>query len=157
MIKMRMKKMFFDRQAVISKVDAGTRKVLSRFGAFVRTSAKQSIKNAPFSVKKKRGEDRTNFRKQTSSPGQPPYSRSGLLKKFIYFGYDTTKRSVVIGPEKLSGKNKGEAPSLLEYGGTTQSNLRGKKRTVSIAARPYMGPAFEKEQPKLPAMWRNSI
>jgi len=157
MINIKMKSMFFDRATVISKVDAGTRKVLSRFGAYVRTTAKQSIKNAPFMQKKKRGEERTNFRRGVSKPGQPPYSRSGLLKKFIYFGYDPTQRSVVIGPERLSGWNKGKAPALLEYGGTTQSNLRGKKRIVSIAARPYMGPAFEKEKPKLPAMWRNSI
>jgi hypothetical protein len=157
MINMKMKSMFFDKAAVISKVDAGTRKVLSRFGAFVRTTAKQSIKKAPFVQKKKRGEDRTDFKKSVSKPGQPPYSRSGLLKKFIYFGYDTTKKSVVIGPERLSGKNKGAAPALLEYGGNTQSQLRGKKRTVSIAARPYMGPAFTKEKPKLPALWRNSI
>ena len=43
MIGFEIKRMFFDRQAVISKVDAATRRVLSKFGAFVRRSAKSSI------------------------------------------------------------------------------------------------------------------
>jgi hypothetical protein len=157
MINIKMKTMFFDRQTVMTKVDAGTRKVLSKFGAFVRTAAKSSIKKAPFTARKVRGSDRTDFRTVSSKPGQPPYSQSGLLKKFIFFGYDTAKKSVVIGPEKLNGNRKGEAPSLLEYGGTT--TLKGKytKKTLRYAARPYMGPALEKEKPKLPALWRNSI
>jgi len=28
---------------------------------------------------------------------------------------------------------------------------------VKIKARPFMGPAFNKEKPKLPAMWASSI
>lgn len=157
MIKIRMKDMFFDRAAVMREIDAGTRKVLSKFGAYVRTAAKSSIRNAPFHVRKKRGEERTNFSRSISKPGQPPFSRSGLLKKFIYFAYDPSHKSVVIGPEKLNGKNKGDAPSLLEYGGTTTLTSFGRKRTARFAARPYMRPAFEKEKPKLPALWRDSI
>jgi len=49
----------------------------------------------------------------------------------------------------------------LEYGGTsaTVEGLRGRrrKRRIKVAARPYMGPAFEQEKPKLPAMWAGSI
>ena len=42
---------------------------------------------------------------------------------------------------------------------TVVEGLRGKrkKRRVRIKARPYMGPAFEQEKPKLPAMWRDSV
>ena len=47
---------FFDRAKVKNAADAGTRRVLSRFGAFVRTRAKTSIR-------KKKG---------TSPPGSPP-------------------------------------------------------------------------------------
>ena len=92
MIGFDIKRMFFDRQAVISKVDAATRRVLSRFGAFVRRSAKSSIRK----------------RKKAAPPGQPPSSHTGLLKKFIFFGYDADRRSVVIGPTRLNQKGRGE-------------------------------------------------
>jgi len=141
MIGFDIKRMFFDRQAVISKVDAATRRVLSRFGAFVRRSAKSSIRK----------------RKKAAPPGQPPSSHTGLLKKFIFFGYDADRRSVVIGPTRLNQKGRGEAPPLLEYGGKTTLKRGGKKRRVTYQARPYMGPAFEKEKPQLPAMWRGSV
>jgi len=141
MIGFDIKRMFFDRQAVISKVDAATRRVLSKFGAFVRRSAKSSIRK----------------RKKPAPPGQPPSSHTGLLKKFIFFGYDADRRSVVIGPTRLNQKGRGEAPPLLEYGGKATLVRRGKKKRVTYQARPYMGPAFEKEKPQLPAMWRGSI
>jgi len=141
MIGFDIKRMFFDRQAVISKVDAATRRVLSKFGAFVRRSAKSSIRK----------------RKKAAPPGQPPSSHTGLLKKFIFFGYDAARPSVVIGPTRLNQKGRGEAPPLLEYGGKTTLKRGGKKRRVTYQARPYMGPAFEKEKPQLPAMWRGSI
>jgi len=55
----------------------------------------------------------------------------------------------------------GDAPEALEYGGvsTIAHGLRRerKKRRIRIAARPYMGPAFEQEKPKLPAMWLGSV
>lgn len=141
MIGFEIKRMFFDRQAVISKVDAATRRVLSKFGAFVRRSAKSSIRK----------------RKKAAPPGQPPSSHTGLLKKFIFFGYDADRRSVVIGPTRLNQKGRGEAPPLLEYGGKATLVRRGKKKRVTYQARPYMGPAFEKEKPQLPAMWRGSV
>jgi hypothetical protein len=141
MIGFEIKHLFFDRQAVISRVDPATRKVLSKFGAFVRRTAKGSIRN----------------RKTAAPPGSPPSSHTGLLKKFIFFGYDPDQRSVVIGPTRLDRRGRGEAPSLLEHGGQTTLTRRGKRERATYRARPYMGPAFEKEQPKLPAMWRDSV
>ena len=135
------KQLFFDRQAVISRVDPATRKVLSKFGAFVRRTAKGSIRR----------------RRKASTPGTPPSSHTGLLKKFIFFGYDADASSVVIGPTRLDRRGQGEAPSLLEYGGQTTLVRRGKRERAAYRARPYMGPAFDKEQPKLPAMWRDSV
>lgn len=139
------KSMFFDRKKVIDATDRASRRVLSRFGSFVRQRARTSIRK----------------RKGTSAPASPPHSHVGLLRKLIFFGYDRRKRSVVIGPTALSNSN-GEAPSLLEYGGTARirdpRNPRsGRRRTARYRARPYMGPALEAEQPKLPPMWRNSI
>ena len=141
MIRFEITKLFFDKKAVRDKVDAGTRRVLSKFGAFVRRTARSSIRK----------------RKKPSSPGSPPSSHIGLLKKFIFFGYEPVKRSVVIGPVRLSQKGRGEAPHLLEYGGATKVVHRGKSKRAKVRPRPFMGPAFEKEQPQLPAMWRDSV
>jgi phage gpG-like protein len=133
----KIKYLFFDSAKVVRSVDKSTRKVLSRFGAFVRRTAKQSIRK----------------RKKTSTPGTPPSSHTGLLKRFIFFGYDPQKESVVIGPTRLTENNRGEAPSILEYGGRTTVD----KKRVKISARPFMGPAFEKEKPNLPSMWKDSV
>ena len=72
--------------------------------------------------------------------------------------YEPQKRSVVIGPARLR-EPVGDAPHALEHGGMSAMLDTGKrrKRNVKIAARPFMGPAFEKEKPKLPAMWLGSI
>lgn len=132
---------FFDRKSVIRAADRATRKVLSRFGAFVRRAARSSIRR----------------RKRVSRPGQPPTSWTGLLRRFLFFSYEPRKRSVVIGPARLN-KGDGEAPRLLEHGGTVARRGRGgKRRVLRYRARPYMGPAFEKELPKLPRMWRDSV
>ncbi len=149
---MRIKKMFFDSKPVMKALNTAARKVLSKFGAFIRTSARSSIRPA----------------KGPSKPGSPPHGHGAqLLKKFIYFGFDTSTRSVVIGPERLGGEDKGEAPSVLEHGGRAvmkgyplsatdrRKYPRGKK--IIIQKRPYMNPALEKNIDLLPPMWRNSV
>jgi len=132
--------MFFDRRAVAGAVDRGTRRVLSKFGAFVRTTARHSIRK----------------RKAVSEPGQPPSSHVGLLRKLIYFGYDAARKSVVIGPTPLRGT--AQVPPLLEYGGKARRRGRkGRQVMATYRARPFMGPAFEHEKPRLPALWAGSI
>ncbi|MCE5327898.1 MAG: hypothetical protein LLG01_15940 [Planctomycetaceae bacterium] len=138
MIGMVTEKMFFDRKAVAGAVDRATRKVLSKFGAFVRTTARSSIRK----------------RKAVAAPGNPPSSHVGLLRKLIYFGYDPSRRSVVIGPTPLHGA---EVPPLLEYGGQARRKSRNRIVTATYRPHPFMGPAFEKEKPKLPAMWADSV
>ena len=145
MITMRIKDMFFDRHVVIAAVDNAKRKVLSKAGAFIRTAAKTSIRK----------------RKGSAPPGAPPHSHEGSLRRLILFGYDKPNDSVVVGPV---GFKKSEAPSVLEYGGDTvmlrRVGGRGGRLTsqkVKIAPRPYMAPALEKERPKLPLLWRNSV
>jgi hypothetical protein len=130
---------FFDRAKVKNAVDAGTRKVLSRFGAFVRQRARTSIKK----------------RKGTSPPGSPPYSHTGLLRKFILFAFDPQSKSVVIGPTMI--REGSQAPRLLEHGGDTILETRRGRKRARYRPRPFMGPAFEAEKPQLPALWQNSI
>ncbi|GHT23217.1 hypothetical protein FACS189419_06890 [Planctomycetales bacterium] len=113
--------MFFDRKNIRNKVDLRTRKVLSKFGSYVRQTAKKSIRK----------------RKGTSKPGSPPFSHTGTLKKFLFFGYDPNRRSVVIGPVVVPGKS-GKAPSVLEHGGRV---VLPRGNSATVAPRPFMQPA----------------
>lgn len=167
---MEIKKFFFDRKAVTSRTDSAKRNVLSKIGAFIRTTAQRSMRR----------------RKSASKPGSPPSAHKGLLKKFLYFGYDPSSDSVVVGPVRLG---KGEAPPLNEYGGMARrtkvvgsgrkafsprqaKSFAAKIRTGQIVGRkqaprkayqakypgrPFMGPALEKEKPNIPSQWANSV
>jgi len=142
-----MKRGLFDRQAVISAVETAERKALSRFGAFVRRSARSSIRKA----------------KGPSKPGKPPHSHVGLLKQFILFSYDRSRGSVIIGPALLTGHGSDpDRLAALEGGGMVtlrRRNKAGKMESVQvhIKARPFMGPALRKEEPKLPDLLRNAM
>ena len=128
-----------DTKKIQRSVEQAERQVLSRFGYLVRRGARQSIRQ----------------RKGVSASGQAPSSHTGLLKRFILYAYERARRSVVIGPKRL-GNKKGRAPSALEHGGRSSTSDK-RQRVIKIKPRPYMGPAFAKEKPKLPAMWRDSI
>ncbi len=133
------KGLFFDRLAVTNAADRAERKVLSKFGAFVRQTARTSIRK----------------RKSISEPGQPPSSHTGLLKRNIFFVFSSETQSVVIGPILLNQRT--DAPRLLEHGDTVVRQRRAKRVRMKYRPRPFMGPAFEREQQKLPDLWRNSI
>ena len=150
MINMKIKALFFDRPKVRRAVDRAKRRALSRAGAFIRQRARTSIRK----------------RKGVSLPGQPPRSHEGSLRRLILFGFDRASDSVVVGPARLN--RPGEAPSTLEFGGratVTRRRTRPRKdgkrviesRRVRIAARPYMGPALQKELPNIPKAWANSV
>lgn len=143
MIDLRIKDLFFDRPAVLRAVDKARRESLSKAGAFVRQAARTSLRK----------------RKGTSPPGRPPHSHTGTLRRWIRFVYDRDSNSVVVGPARLN--KPGDAPHALEFGGTTTVARRRQDRLdtrrVRIARRPYMGPALEKEAPKFPKLWANSV
>ncbi len=134
-------KMFFDRPAVESATSRMGRKVLTRFGGYVRLTAKRSMRR----------------RKKSSAPGSPPSAHEGSLKKTIFFGYDRERESVVAGPLGFKGSN---APEILEHGGETTIMRRDKKtgklvaKRIKIQPRPFMDPAFEKGRKKLPEFWK---
>lgn len=142
MIDMRIKSMFFDRPRVMRAVGRAQRRSLSKGGAFIRQTARTSIRK----------------RKGTSPPGSPPYSHEGSLRRLIFFGYDDRTDSVVVGPVGFPRSN---APNVLEFGGATTIYRRRRGRLiqhrVKIASRSFMAPALRKEAPKLPALWRNSV
>lgn len=142
MITMRIKDVFFDRPAVKRSVDAAKRRVLSKGGAFIRTAARTSIRK----------------RKGSAPPGKPPHSHKGTLRRLILFGYDKSSDSVVVGPV---GFTRSTAPNVLEFGGkaTLVRRRRGKlvRERAAYDSRPFMGPALQKERPKLPSRWANSL
>lgn len=129
---------FFDRKAVMAAVDKARLRVLSKFGAYVRTTARRSIRK----------------RKRVSDAGSPPSSHTGRLRDFLFFAYDPRSESVVIGPAKLNSTN---APEALEHGGAAAVLSRGRRKTAHIRARPFMGPAFAKELPGFDELWRDSV
>lgn len=132
---------FFDRDGVKAKVKDGTKSVLSKAGAFVRTRAKRSIRPAPKKSKIK------------PVPGQPPRSHVGLLKDLIFFGYDANTESVVIGPQKLNGRATSGAEAL-EFGGPGVTS----KGTKAIYRKfPFMAPALDAERDNFPNLFANSV
>lgn len=142
MIDFRIKDLFFDRGPIMRAVDKARRAALSKAGAFIRTTARNSMRRC----------------KGSAPPGQPPHVHRGTLRRLIFFGYDRASDSVVVGPV---GFRKSTAPNVLEFGGSTKVKTRRRGRFVTqrarVETRPYMGPALAKERPKLPRMWAGSI
>ena len=130
---------FFDRTKVQRAVDVAERKVLSRFGAFVRQRARHSIRK----------------RRKVSKPGKPPHSHVGLLRNGILFAYDSHRKSVVIGPVLL--RLGSPVPALLEYGGYGRRSKNRSGKSAYWRARPYMRPAMAKELRRMPGLFRNSL
>jgi hypothetical protein len=147
MIKIKYKPLFFNTRKLRLLVDEAAIRSMSRFGAYVRTTARRSIRK----------------RKKPSLPGKPPSSHTGLLKRFIWFGYDPARRSVAIGPAKLN--LPGETPHVLEHGGRNVTTVKYKrksgpkksKRIVKVRPRPFMQPALEENREQLPKIFRDSI
>lgn len=160
---------FFDRSPIVRMLDKQTRRVFSRFGAFVRRRARSSIRQprqkslSDLTPQElvwyerelrlyRQGKRATKPRRPNapSRPGEPPRSQLGLLRDNIFFSYDPQEQAVVIGPTLLSAHAGAQALKALEFSGTSEIR-RGKK--AKIAARPFMGPAFEKELPGVMNIW----
>ncbi len=161
------KKGFFDRSAVMNSVDRARLKGLSKFGAFVRTTARSSMRK----------------RRKVSLPGQPPSVHEGSVKRLLYFSYDSNSRSTVVGPVMFQGKGRriqpvGQTvPQTLEDGGTIrvqEVQLSGglwvgasekllaasrarRTRIATIKPRPFMKPALAKVAPKFPEFFKDTV
>lgn len=151
---------FFNTEAVMARLGEAERIRLMRAGALVRKLAQQSIRPAVIINRKERRaakkaglkEPKPQYR--ASNPGEPPRSRRGDLKKFIFFGYeDASGPNVVIGPALLGGRAS-DVPHRLEFGG--QFRERG-GRIVTVKKRPFMRPAFDKAVKIMPALFRDSF
>ena len=160
-----LKASFFDSKNVRKKMDPKKRRFLSKFGAFVRRTAKSSIKPGGKSGK-------------TSDPGEAPRTQTKKgLRSSIYFYADRRRENVIIGPILIAGRKGGaEALQTLEEGGSTmveelilkkgkaagskfvrESYLRtGRKVRSRIEARPFMLPAFKAEKSTISTIWKKA-
>lgn len=156
------KNSFFDRDKVQRQVDRGKLRALSKVGAYVRRRARTDV------LRRRSGTS------EPGQPPNVHSTDSTTSLKNILFGL-TDNDSVVIGPVKLNGTRQGTSaiqslfnvPEMLEHGGEGQilqavdpdrgnlltyipRRLRGKvryrSRSVSIAARPFMSVALEREK-----------
>lgn len=128
--------MFFDSKKVLKALDKAEKAVLSKFGAYIRTTARRSIRS----------------RKKTASPGSPPSSHIGTLKRLIFFGYDTNTKSVVVGPQLFNGKSGGGSKTVanvLEQGGT--------RNGVAYDKFPFMAPALDQNKDKFAGLFANAV
>lgn len=149
---------FFDSAEVLRMVDKKAIAALSKFGAFVRQRAKSSIKY------KKKG---------VSAPGKPPFAHksSGFtkqktnkktgetktqslspLRELLFFAYDRSTKTVVVGPVPFRGKST--APGLLERGGVGVIRRGNKQKKAKFRARPFMKPAMLAELPKFASFFK---
>ena len=131
---------FFDGNRIVRGVERANRSALMRAGAFIRRRARSSIRK----------------RKRISDPGKPPSSHTGRLKGLILFAYDRTAETVVIGP---LGTGRDQAGETLEYGRTVTRRDGRRRRRMRYRARPFMGPALDKETQagSLPKLWANAV
>lgn len=156
-------------------MDRAAYKTLMKVAGYVRTTAKRSIRTAPGDgqTKTQRQRKKTRGGKQrgarnkptfaSSQPGRPPKSKKGnRLRSSIFFDWDKTTKSVVIGPIRAwSGKalyrplTRRTIPAVLEYGGREVRrrkvqgvNMARKKKKwptiIRIENRPFMRPARQK-------------
>jgi hypothetical protein len=151
------KRWFFDREGVQQQLSRKAIAALTRIGGFIRTTARRSMR------RKTSG--------PPSKPGTPPFARVGTLRDQLFFAYDPSTMSVIVGPV---GLGKAEVPALHEYGGSiaveetlysirkaatarqaasfrrlvVEGKIKVKPkpkriRRLAYPARPYMGPALE--------------
>ena len=165
------KSLFFDRLAVMEALTKAEQIGLSRAGAFTRRAAQTLMRSGG-----KKG--------KISKPGEPPRTHGDrLLRKHLFFAFEPSKKSVVVGPALLNGRakyNRGKTiPETLEFGGAIDVPVsimrdgtavpthlvkpaarRFLHRTIRpgfVEARPYMRPAREKVEAKFAEMFRNTF
>ncbi len=124
-----------DSRRIMRQVDRRNTQMLSRFGAFVRTSARSSLRRT----------------KKSSVPGKPPRVHSvhpAGTSKNIRFFVNPRAFNVIVGPLKFRNAVGRDVPRTMEEGGTVWVK-KGKGRSarrvaVRVQPRPFIKPAFDK-------------
>lgn len=137
----------FDGASIARATDAGTIEALKKIGAFVRKTARQSMKTPS---KKAREAARAGKVSPISTQGKPPLAHTENIKRFMLFDVDRVRKTVSIGPKQLSRTVTNKALKALEFGGSSvgKSPRTHKTRRINVKARPFMGPALEANESK---------
>jgi len=146
---------FFDRPGVKAALDPMEHRFLNRFGFLVAERAKMLMVDAPKGV--------------YSPPGFAPFAHVGLLRKMLYWAFDTESWSLIVGPSLLRGGNSPyvnfTVPEVLEYGGNPVRrgpgggtvSARGVIRIYHYEARPYVRPAYQSVLRQQQEIWDYSL
>jgi hypothetical protein len=140
---------FFDREVIDRKVDAQMKRVLSRFGAFVRTRDRTSIRygKGTSAAGRPPTAHRSMSRMKTNKKGESKQQSVSPLREFIFFAYDESdgRPTVVIGPILLNGSKPGVLRIIEAGGEETFTDVRGRTVTRHYRPHPHTGPAFQTE------------
>ncbi len=120
----------FDGGKVRRAAKKGSIESLGHAGAAIRLTARRSIRRS----------------EKPSTPGKPPHTRKGQMKRAIVYAVEKERGDVVVGPDYAV---VGPAGMAHEHGG----RFRGTK----YEKRPFMGPALEKVKDRLPRKWAGSV
>ena len=120
----------FDADGLVARVAKASVDILRRMGAYVRTVARRKVKTS----------------ERPSTPGTPPHSRTGALKRGILFGVEKRRNAVVVGP---SERFVGTSAAAHEFGGAYKRERYPK--------RPLMGPSLKESAPRLARMWQDAV
>ena len=120
----------FDSDGLVARVSKACKGVLKRMGAYVRTVARRKVKTSD----------------KPSTPGTPPHSKTGALKRGILFGVEKQRKRVVIGP---GFRFVGTSMMAHEFGGGYKKERYPK--------RPLMGPSLKDSIPRLTRLWEDAV
>lgn len=175
----------FNQSQVQKKVQAANFRSLGHAAGTIRLTAKRSIRK----------------RKKPSSPGSPPHTQTGMLRRVIRYEVNRDREEAVIGPvneiagrlwnlhefggvstkrrklkrhrfrvgqhgpirvirpgkfahtKLLTGAQANRATRLIE----AENERRGASKPRRYPKRPFMRPALEANQSRLPKFWRDSV
>jgi phage gpG-like protein len=105
----------------------------------------RSLAKAAYAIFRTAQEEITTAAKP-SEAGQPPHTRKGQLRRAERYDVDAAAEVAVIGPRFSMVGASAEAH---EFGG----EFRGDK----YPARPFMGPALERNRDLIPAFWGDEV
>jgi hypothetical protein len=156
MIDMKIKQFFFDREKVSRAIDKAGIGWLKKSALTIRKIARNSMKAGI--VMRGRGKNRKQI-SRSAPAGTPPFYFTRGLKDHLYAGFDFKAKVADIGPVKITTASGtgGEAPKLLEFGGTGKLHRVFGSKPARWAPHPYMAPALAKERPNMPKRWANSV
>ena len=143
---------FENTQRILDRMGQVAKRAIMGQGGYIRKTAVNSIKTID----------------GPSAPGSPPHNhrtfhgKRGALKNLLFFKWDDSSSSLVVGPELLpSMPTAPTIPEILESGGTEMATVKSgmvwQNKQITIAPRPYMSPALQSSQQRLPEFWAKSL